>query len=284
MEPIYYNDKDINTMNTVQLLHALQQTDTYSGMTQKQIINELGGKSVYILRPELSNIISLPIKPSGPLIPELGPLVSQHLDIYHARLINKASLKINQQRFQNMENIYKFVTSFNTNINEQKQQIMSLSNYELDHVNILVNKIDDILLMFKVGKSPLYYNKDFMFANYNILLRVGSIVTQLRMRQLKIINNNIDNYLYDYIISHFTENVYNNFNNFYNNKLMPNNYEEFKIYQTKMLLVADKETIDLLYYLIYKISQQQLKIKYSYTYNASGFMFFNDKIVIYEIN
>ena len=43
----------IDTMPTKQLLKSLQETDQYAGLTQKQIIEQLGSSSVHVLRPAL---------------------------------------------------------------------------------------------------------------------------------------------------------------------------------------------------------------------------------------
>jgi hypothetical protein len=43
----------IDTMPTKQLLKSLQETEQYAGLTQKQIIEQLGSSSVHVLRPAL---------------------------------------------------------------------------------------------------------------------------------------------------------------------------------------------------------------------------------------
>jgi hypothetical protein len=59
MESSFFNNQNIYTMTSLQLLRALQTTKTYN-MTQKQIVQQLGGSSVYILRPELKKICNTP--------------------------------------------------------------------------------------------------------------------------------------------------------------------------------------------------------------------------------
>jgi hypothetical protein len=144
MEQIYYNGKDINTMSASQLLQSLQQTNIYKGLTQKQIVDQLGGKSVYILRPALSNMINKKYPQKSPqkspkkspqkspqkspkkspkkspilhksdvpyLISDVEPLIYQHLDVKTARQINKNALTVTQARFEEQvkEQIYNFV-------------------------------------------------------------------------------------------------------------------------------------------------------------------------------
>jgi hypothetical protein len=46
MEQVFINGNNINTMNVSTLLKELQKTDKYTGMTQKQIIDQLGGSRV----------------------------------------------------------------------------------------------------------------------------------------------------------------------------------------------------------------------------------------------
>ena len=41
MEQVFINGNNINTMNVSTLLKELQKTDKYTGMTQKQIIDQL---------------------------------------------------------------------------------------------------------------------------------------------------------------------------------------------------------------------------------------------------
>ena len=77
MEPVFYQGVDINTMKTVPLLQALQQTDKYDGMTQKQITDTLGSKSVYVLRSELSNLLLIKMFFPNEMIEE----IMNHLDL-----------------------------------------------------------------------------------------------------------------------------------------------------------------------------------------------------------
>jgi hypothetical protein len=49
MEQVMFNGKDVNTMTSTKLLHALQTTLNYQKMTQKAIVNQIGSKSVYAL-------------------------------------------------------------------------------------------------------------------------------------------------------------------------------------------------------------------------------------------
>jgi serine/threonine protein kinase len=77
MEPSFYNGKNIDAMTNQQLLKALQTTTKYHGMSQKQITEEIGGVSVYILRPELKKqIISNQDVKSSPVKTVKTPTIS----------------------------------------------------------------------------------------------------------------------------------------------------------------------------------------------------------------
>jgi hypothetical protein len=58
MEQSYIDNQNIDTMNSNQLLQHLQQSSKYHGLSRKQIVEQLGSSSVYVLRPELKKVLN----------------------------------------------------------------------------------------------------------------------------------------------------------------------------------------------------------------------------------
>jgi hypothetical protein len=94
MNVVLFNNKDINTMGTVELLQALQTTDKYYELTQKQIVNNLGSSSVYILRKELKTIKNNITFNSLPI--ELQSKITKKLPLSTSTIINKNLYNANQ--------------------------------------------------------------------------------------------------------------------------------------------------------------------------------------------
>jgi hypothetical protein len=283
----------IDKMNSNQLLKALQTTDKYAGLTQKQIVEQIGSNSVYTLRPALKQVLSNPtFFPSN--LRDVIPNIIENLDAITKRALNKALYN----QHTNKDLIYQFIithydTSKITDFSSFFENQDAFNNYQRE----LVERLDEETVYFlmyyiylinnqsveQMSKFLMSPSKTIGFALYNDKILIMHNYEQAEgtltfTKKSKKINQNIVTFIKNYFdVTDYDMLIANKiiepvtFNFFM--KLQSHTLKYITDDMTKFLEIYTKFISDR------KIRFSSISFK---GYIGSGFIFLNNRLVAFS--